>query len=76
MGSHNGSNGNPLEPPLFWLDNTFNMMFFLSLTAKIGRNGFKKRKTCFINVQCSGPSSKLSGALLYWKQLILLVSTV
>jgi hypothetical protein len=22
--SHNGSNGTPLDPPLFWLDNTFN----------------------------------------------------
>jgi hypothetical protein len=23
MRSHNGSNGTPLDPPLFWLDNTF-----------------------------------------------------
>jgi hypothetical protein len=23
MGSHNGSNGTPLDPPLFWLDNIF-----------------------------------------------------
>ncbi len=23
MGSHNGSNGTPLDTPLFWLDNTF-----------------------------------------------------
>ncbi len=23
MESHNGSNGTPLDPPLFWLDNTF-----------------------------------------------------
>jgi hypothetical protein len=23
VGSHNGSNGTPLDPPLFWLDNTF-----------------------------------------------------
>jgi hypothetical protein len=25
MGSHNGSNGTPLDPPLFWLDNTFKL---------------------------------------------------
>jgi hypothetical protein len=23
MRSHNGSNGTPLEPPIFWLDNIF-----------------------------------------------------
>jgi hypothetical protein len=23
MGTHNGSNGTLLDPPLFWLDNTF-----------------------------------------------------
>ncbi len=37
MGSHNGSNGNPLEPPLFWLDNTFNMMFFYHLYSGRGK---------------------------------------
>jgi hypothetical protein len=28
MGSHNGSNGTPLDPPLFWLDNTFKLTDF------------------------------------------------
>jgi hypothetical protein len=35
MGSHNGLNGTPLEPSLFWLDNTFNMMFLLSLIGNL-----------------------------------------
>jgi hypothetical protein len=25
--SRNGSNGTPLNPPLFWLDNIFNLFF-------------------------------------------------
>jgi hypothetical protein len=35
-GSPNGSNGTPLDPPLFWLDNIFNMeklTFFIYLKA-------------------------------------------
>jgi hypothetical protein len=29
MGSHDGSNGTPLDPPLFWLDNIFNPIVFI-----------------------------------------------
>jgi hypothetical protein len=27
VGSQNGLNGTPLDPPLFWLDNIFNTLF-------------------------------------------------
>ena len=30
MGRHNGSNGTPLDPPLFWLDNTFKLYEIIS----------------------------------------------
>ncbi len=45
MGCHNGSNGTPLEPPLFWLDNTFFLSLLANFKAKIGRNSFNKRKS-------------------------------
>jgi hypothetical protein len=37
MGSHSGSNGNPLDPPLFWLDNTFIVEMYddLSIISKL-----------------------------------------
>jgi hypothetical protein len=31
VGSPNGSNGTPLDPPLYWLDNIFNLTKFDSL---------------------------------------------
>jgi hypothetical protein len=31
VGSQNGSNGTPLNPPLFWLDNIFKSNFWLEI---------------------------------------------
>ena len=31
VGSRNGSNGTPLNPPLFWLDNIFKEKFLVKL---------------------------------------------
>jgi hypothetical protein len=35
VGSQNGSNGTPLDPPLFWLDNIFKKVFSHSIDKTI-----------------------------------------
>jgi hypothetical protein len=64
MGSRNGSNGTPLDPPLFWLDNTFKFFY-----AMICASSFHFLKDATIAVpQCRLYNVQILGIRLLQEQ--------
>ncbi len=41
VGCQNGSNGTPLDPPLFWLDNIFNPLCIVLFLLAVSLRGWK-----------------------------------
>jgi hypothetical protein len=51
MGSYNGLNDTPLDPPLFWLDHTFKLVYAFICASSF--HFLKTQQLLYPNVDCT-----------------------